>query len=122
MKTTTKIIRISLGLMMVMIGLNGFLNFMPNAAPNEALGAYLGALAAAGFIFPIISIIDIVAGVLLLANKFTPLALIALFVVLLNAFLAHLFLDVASIAMAMVALSLNIFLFVSYRSRFIQLK
>ena len=59
----------------------------------------------------IVAIIEIIVGVLLLINKFQSLAIVVIFPVLLNAFLFHLFLDIAGIGGAAIAMAMNIFLF-----------
>ena len=61
-------------------------------------------------------------GILLLANKFQPLALVVLFPVLLNAILFHVLLDPPSIAgPATLAVAMNIFLMFSNTKAYNQL-
>ena len=81
-------------------------------------GEFMGALAKAGYFFPIIALVEIIIGVLLLFNKYTVLALIVLFPIMLNALLFHLFLDVAGIGAAALAITLNVFLFITYKDKF----
>jgi uncharacterized membrane protein YphA (DoxX/SURF4 family) len=70
-----KAARIALGVIFFVFGLNGFLQFLPQPpAPEKAL-AFLGALAATGYMFPLIKIVEVVGGALLLSNRFVPLAL-----------------------------------------------
>jgi putative oxidoreductase len=97
------IVRVVLGLMLVVFGLNKFLQFMPMPPMPEAL-------VTSGYIMTIVAIVEIVTGILLLVNKFQPLTLVVLFPILLNAFLFHLFLDLAGIGGAVVALAMNVFL------------
>ena len=111
MQKATLIVRILLGAMLIFFGLNKFLQFMSMPPPAPEMGAYMGALFATGYIFPLIAVIEIATGALFLANKFTALAAIILFPVMLNAFLAHLFLDPAGIGAAAVIVSMNVFLF-----------
>jgi hypothetical protein len=59
----------------------------------------------------IVAIIEIAVGVLLLINKYQSLAIVVVFPVLLNAFLFHLFLDIAGIGGAGIAMAMNTFLF-----------
>ena len=105
------IVRILLGIMLVIFGLNKFLEFMPMPPMPEIAGEFMGALVKSGYIMVIVAIVEIVAGVLLLINKYQPLTLVILFPILLNAFLFHLFLDLAGIAGAAMAVAMNIFLF-----------
>ena len=91
MNTTKLIIRILFGLMMLVFGLNKFLQFLPFPPMPKAAGEFMGALVKSGYILTIVGIIEVVAGVLLLINKYQALILIVLFPVILNAFLFHLF-------------------------------
>jgi putative oxidoreductase len=116
------IIRILFGLMLVIFGLNKFLQFMPMPPMPEAAGEFMGALVKSGYLMIIVAIVEVVAGVLLLVNKYQSLALVIVFPVILNAFLFHLFLDLAGIGGAVIAMAMNIFLFFankeSYKSLF----
>ena len=104
------IIRILLGLILVTFGLNKFLLFMPMPPMPEAAGEFMGALVKSGYLMIIVAVVEILAGVMLLVNKFQSLALVIVFPVLLNAFLFHLFLDMAGIGGAVVAMAMTIFL------------
>ncbi|WP_040496967.1 hypothetical protein [Fulvivirga imtechensis] len=121
MEKATKIIRLVLGGMITVLGLNGFIPFMPTPSVNEEMGVFLGALGATGYMFPMISLIKIVSGILLLLNRWVPLALVVLFTILANALLAHLFLDPAGIGMAIVAVALNGFLILGYKEKYLEL-
>ena len=111
MKKAQLISRILLGLILVIFGLNKFLQFMPMPPMPEAAGEFMGALVKSGYILVIVAIVEIATGVLLLLNKYVPLALVIVFPVLLNAFLFHLFLDIAGIGGAALSITLNVFLF-----------
>src|SRR4030095_17211955 len=69
------VVRVLLGLMFLVFGLNGFLNFMPTPKdiPQEIL-AVMDALMKAGYMTVVSGVEVIVAG-LLLTNFFVPLAL-----------------------------------------------
>lgn len=105
------IIRILFGLMLVIFGLNKFLQFMPMPPMPEAAGVFMGALVKSGYLMVVVALIEIAAGVLLLVNKYQSLALVIVFPVILNAFLFHLFLDLPGIGGAAFAMAMNIFLF-----------
>ncbi len=111
MSKAKTIIRVLLGLLVLIFGLNKFLQFMPMPPMSGAAGEFMGALVKSGYLMIIVAIIEIIAGILLLINKFQPLALVILFPVLLNAFLFHLFLDIGGIGAAALAIAMNIFLF-----------
>jgi hypothetical protein len=84
--------RIVYGLLFFVFGLNGFLGFMPTPAVPENAGAFLGALAAAGYMFPLIKGVEVLGGALLLANRLVPLALVLLAPVVVNIVAFHVFL------------------------------
>ena len=111
MKKAQLIVRILLGLTVLIFGLNKFLQFMPMPPMPEAADEFMGALVATGYLMVVVAIVEIITGIMLLTNRFQPLALVLLFPVLLNAFLFHLFLAPAGIGGALVATAMNIFLF-----------
>lgn len=81
--------RILLGLVFSVFGLNGFLQFLPTPPVPEAAGAFLGALAATGYMFPLIKATEVIAGLLLLSNRFVPLALLLLAPIIVNIVAFH---------------------------------
>jgi uncharacterized membrane protein YphA (DoxX/SURF4 family) len=113
--TTTA--RITLGLTFAVFGLNGFLGFMPSPPVPEDAGAFLGALGATGYMFPMIKGAELVAGALLLAGRFVPLALILLAPVIVNIVLFHLVLTPVN-PIALAVLGLELFLAWRYREHF----
>lgn len=115
------IIRILLGIMLVVFGLNKFLQFMPMPSMPDAASEFMGALMKSGYLMVIVAIVEILAGALLLVNKYQSLTLVILFPVLLNAFLFHLFLDVEGIGAAAMAMAMNIFLFVANKESYTKL-
>jgi|TARA_B110000046_G_scaffold173945_1_gene197118 uncharacterized membrane protein YphA (DoxX/SURF4 family) len=110
MKKAKLIIRLLLGFMLVVFGLNKFLQFMPMPPMTQAAVDFMGALVKSGYIMSIVAIVEIITGLLLLVNKYQALALVVLFPVLLNAFLFHLFLDPAGIGGGAMALAMTLFL------------
>src|SRR3954462_1793472 len=69
--------RVLMGLMFFVFGLNGFFNFIPqpkDPVPEKAM-AFAGALMATGYMFKLIKGTEVLVGILLLANRFVPLAL-----------------------------------------------
>lgn len=111
--------RWTLGLIFTVFGLNAFLNFLPTPPPpSEAAGAFIGALVASGYMFPLIKVTEITAGALLLANRWTPLALVVLAPIVVNIVFYHLFLAPAGSALALAVLGLELYLAWSYRDAF----
>jgi uncharacterized membrane protein YphA (DoxX/SURF4 family) len=110
--------RLILGVIFFVFGLNGFLNFLPMPPLNESAGAFLGALAATKYMFPIIKGIEVLVGILLLSNKFVPLALLLLAPITVNIVLFHGVLAPDGLAVPIVVLILHLFLANTYKSVF----
>jgi putative oxidoreductase len=64
-----RIARILLAIMLLVFGANKFFHFMEMPAPPEAGGKFLGMLMDAGYVFPTIGVVFIVAGLLLLIGR-----------------------------------------------------
>ena len=109
--------RLFLGLVFTVFGLNGFLGFLPMPEPTPEGGAFLGALAATGYMFPFIKGTEVVAGVLLLSGRFVPLALTLLAPVAVNILAYHIALDPAP-GMPLAIIAAEIYLAYAYRDSF----
>jgi putative oxidoreductase len=114
MKTFNLIARVLLGLLFTVFGLNGFLNFIPTPPPTGLAGQYLGALFVSHYLAVVFGL-ELAAGLLLLANRFVPLALAILAPILVNIALFHAFLAPQGFLPAVVAIALWATLF--YRDR-----
>lgn len=99
-------------------GLNGFLQFLPTPPPPAAAAGFLGALVATGYMFPLIKGTEVLTGLLLLGNRFVPLALTLIAPVLVNILAFHLFLAPGGIALPLVLLATELYLAWSYRAAF----
>lgn len=109
--------RLLLGLIFLVFGLNGFLNFLPQPPLPEAAAPFVTGLFQSGYFFPFLKSVEIAAGLLLLAGIFVPLALALLAPIVVNIALFHLFL-VPNPAMVVLLLALEIYLAWSYRDAF----
>ena len=118
MKWAITIARMLLGLVFFVFGLNGFLGFMPLPEMGAEAGAFMGALGATGYMFPLIKITEVTAGALLLSGRLVPLALVALAPVVLNIFVFHVFLDPAGLPMTVVLTALGSFVAWAYRDSY----
>ena len=114
------IARVLFGLMFFIFGLNGFLNFIPQ--PKEPMpagaAAFAGALMATGYMMKLVAGTQLLAGLLLLINRYVPLALALLAPVIVNIILFHIFLAPGSIAPGVVVLLLEVYLAWAYRNAF----
>lgn len=115
------IARYLLGLPLVVFGLNGFLNFIkppPDMVmPAKAL-QFSTALMDSGYMMPLIGATLLVSGVLLVVNRFVPLALILLAPFFVNSVLFHFFLERSGLPMALVFTALELYLAWAYRAAY----
>ena len=111
-------IQVIAGLMLVVFGLNKFLSFIPMSAPSAQMGTFMGALFATGYLMTIVAVIEIAAGVSFLLNKYAPLMAVVLMPVMLNAFLAHLFLDPSGIAGALTLVIFTIIIMIRHKGAY----
>ncbi|AKU95436.1 hypothetical protein AKJ09_02100 [Labilithrix luteola] len=107
-----------MGLIFFVFGLNGFLHFLPQPPMSGPPAAFAGALFATGYMFPLIKGTEVAASILLLSNRFVPLALTLLAPVVVNIFAFHLFLAPSGLVLPIICVALEVFLAWSYRSAF----
>src|SRR5258708_29228149 len=118
MKIATLIARLLLGLIFVVFGLNGFLNFLSmGPMPTGLAGQFLTALAQSHY-FQFVAAIQIIGGALLLVNRFVPLALVILGPVIVNILSYHVFLNPTGIALALFVAILWLIVFYYHRQYF----
>ena len=110
--------RLLLGLIFFTFGLNGFFHFLPQPPSPAPAAAFGGALAATGYMFPLIKGTEVLTGVLLLSGRFVPLALTLLAPVVVNIVAFHAFLCPAGLGFALVLLAIEVALAWTYRSTF----
>jgi uncharacterized membrane protein YphA (DoxX/SURF4 family) len=112
--------RYVLGLLFFVFGLNGFLNFIPPPTEPMPEGAVsLGvAFMNSGYLMQFIKGTEVLGGLLLLCNRFVPLALVVLAPIVLNILAFHLFLLPSGTGMAVVILALELFLAWAHRRAF----
>ncbi|MBZ4377408.1 DoxX family membrane protein [Corallococcus sp. AS-1-6] len=111
--------RVFMGLVFFVFGLNGFLEFIPmpkDLDPADPAVAFGIAMKATGFLFALVKGTEMVVGLLLLTNRFVPLALALIAPVIVNIFLTHAFLAPSGLGLAVVLLAAEIFLAWSYRA------
>src|SRR6266852_2037104 len=118
MKIVVLIARLLLGLIFVVFGLNGFLNFLSmGPMPTGLAGQFIGALFQSHFYY-VIAAVQIVCGVLLLVNRFVPLALLLLGAVIANIFFYHVFMNPSGLPLAIVVIILWAIVFYRHRQYF----
>jgi putative oxidoreductase len=117
MKIAALIARILLGLVFVVFGLNGFLNFIKGPLPSGVAGQFLGALMQSHFVL-VVSAVELAGGALLLANRYVPLGLVLLGPVIVNIFFYHLFMDRSGLIIAIVVIILWALIALRHRQYF----
>lgn len=118
MRIVTLIARILLGLMFIVFGLNGFLNFLNmGPMPTGLAGQFMGALIQSHY-FWVVAALQVIGGVLLLAKRYVPLGLVLLGPVIVNILLYHIFLNPAGMGMAIAVTVLWLIVFYDEREHF----
>jgi putative oxidoreductase len=118
MKIVTLIARVLLGLVFLVFGLNGFLQFFnPGPPPTGLAGQFIGALALSHYYW-VIAGLQVAGGVLLLVNRYVPLGLVLLGPVIVNIILYHVFLNPTGIGVAIVVAILWLIVFYGHRQFF----
>ena len=120
MKILTIVIRILLGLIFVFFGSNGLLHFLPMPPlPEGVTGEFLHSFLASGYA-SVISVFQVLGGLLLLIGLFVPLGLTILGAIIVNIWIFHLLMarEPGALVPAIVVSILELFLVWSYRARF----
>jgi putative oxidoreductase len=101
MKIVYLVVRLLLALVFVVFGLNGFLHFIPQPPPSGLAGQFLGALFVSHYLV-VVFVLQLLSGLLLLINRYVPLALTLLGPVIFNILLFHSFMAPAGLPMAFI--------------------
>ena len=118
-RIATYIVRTLLGLMFLMFGLNGFLNFMPQPKdiPPEIMNV-MGALMKAGYL-TVVSGTEVLVAVMLLMNRFVPLGLALLAPIVVGIITFHVAMAPGTIGPGVAVLLMELFLAWCYRGAFL---
>jgi putative oxidoreductase len=100
MKIASTIARYLLGVTLLTFGLNGFLHFIPMPPPTGVAAQFIGALFVSR-LYVVIFLLQIVPAVLLLVNRYVPLALTILGPVIFNILCFHIFMAPAGLPLAL---------------------
>ena len=115
MKITSVIARFLLGLIFLVFGLNGFFHFIPMPPPTGVAGQFMGALFVSQYLVVVFAL-QLIGAVLLLINRYVPLALAILAPIIFNILLFHLLMAPSGLPLALVATTLWILVFLGVRS------
>src|SRR6056297_100826 len=109
-----KIIRIILGVILLVFGLNHFFQFMPMPQPPEPAMNFMGALTATGFMWSLIGIVQVISGIFLIIGRYVALGLVLFAPVALVILLHHIFLDPAGGLIGYITFILEVILLYAY--------
>src|SRR5262245_31025246 len=117
-RIVTAIVRILLGFLFLVFGLNGFLDFMPQPRdmPQEIM-TVMGALVKAGYM-TVVSAAEVLIAVLLLTNRLVPLALTLLAPIIVGILTFHIFMAPATIVPGIIVTVMELYLVWAYRGAF----
>ncbi len=118
MRIVALVARLLLGLIFLVFGLNAFLQFMSmGPMPAGLAGQFIGALFQSHYMW-VVAALQIIGGLLLLINRFVPLALVLLGPVMVNILLYHLLLNLSGIVLAVIVTLLWFIVFYVHRQYF----
>jgi putative oxidoreductase len=118
MKITTVIARFLLGLIFLVFGLNGFFHFLPTGSlPSGVAGQFIGALFVSNYLV-VVFLLQLIPAILLLLNRYVPLALTLLAPIIVNILLFHVLMAPSGLLLALVVTVLWSVVFFGVRSAF----
>jgi putative oxidoreductase len=117
MRTVSSIARYLAGVIFLVFGLNGFLHFIPLPPPDGVAGQFMGALFVSHYLTLIFGL-QVIAAVLLLANRYVPLALAILAPVIVNILSFHALMAPSGLPLALFVTVLWALIFVDVRPAF----
>jgi putative oxidoreductase len=117
MRIASVIARYLAGLIFLVMGLNGFLHFIPLPPPEGVAAQFMGALYVSHYLWVIFAF-QVVGGLLLLVNRYVPLAVALLAPVLVNILTFHVLMAPAGLPMALLVAILWAVIFIQVRSAF----
>ena len=117
MKTVSVIARYLAGVIFLIMGLNGFLHFIPFPPPTGIAGQFMGALYVSHYLWVIFAF-QVIAGALLLANRFVPLAVAVLAPVIVNILTFHTLMAPSGLPLAIFVALLWTAVFIEVRPAF----
>ena len=117
MRTLSAIARYLAGVIFLIFGLNGFLNFLPLPAPGGVAGQFMGALYVSHYLWVIFAF-QVVAAVFLLVNRYVPLAVAILAPVIVNILVFHALMAPSGLPLALFVAVLWAVMFANVRPAF----
>ena len=113
-KIAYTIVRVLLGIAFLVFGANKIFPFMPVGELPQPAMDFLVAMMGTGYFMPFLGLVEILVGILLLANFWVPLAMIILSPIMLNIVLFTVFLAPGAFGMGLTALFVILQVYVMY--------
>lgn len=117
MKIAALIARILLGLIFLVFGSNVFIHFIPMQPMPGTAGQFATALYVSHYVI-VVGLLELIPAILLLINRYVPLALTLLAPVIVNIFFFHVFMAPSGLPMAIIVVILWIIVFIRVKSAF----
>ena len=117
MKIASVIARYLVGMVFFVMGLNGFLNFIPLPPPGGVAGQFMGALYVSHYLWVVFGF-QVISGALLLVNRYVPLAVALLAPVFVNILTFHALMAPHGLPFALFVAVLWAVIFISVRPAF----
>ena len=117
MRTVSAVARYLAGVIFLVFGLNGFLHFIPFPPPSGVAGQFMAALFVSHYLTVIFGV-QVIGAVLLLANRYAPLALAVLAPVIVNILCFHALMAPSGLPLALFVAVLWALIFVDVRPAF----
>ena len=112
------VVRVLLGFVFVVFGLNGILHFLPMPPMPPSDATTFATIMAAHKWMTVVSLLQVIGGLLLLVGRYVPLGLTILAPILVNILLYHFTLEPKGVAIGLVCTALELFLLFAYRLSF----
>jgi uncharacterized membrane protein YphA (DoxX/SURF4 family) len=117
MKIVVLIVRILMGLIFFVFGLNKFYPFIPGQLPSGLAGQFMTVMVTSKYMM-VVGAFEVVGGLLLLVNRYVPLALCLLAPVIVNVLIVGVLLTGQALVPGLVVAAFWLILFVRFRSAF----
>ena len=116
---TPTVARLFLGLVFTVFGFNFFLHFLPTPPlPGGRVATFFAGVMATGYLMQLVHAVKIAAGILLLTNRFVPLALTLLAPIVVNILGFHAFVAGAGLGIPIAILVAGLYLARTHRAAF----
>jgi len=118
MKIAVLIVRILMGLMFAFASIAFFFKLMPQPELTGNVKIFMEGIEASVYLMTTVKIIELLCAVAFLSGRYVPLAVVVIFPINVNILLFHVFLDPASLPIAILLVIGNLFLAYYYRDKY----